>query len=62
MTATAPHGAPDALVEQLRPGGCLVYPARRDGRELLMRLRDGREEAVVAVRFVPLVEGTGEDG
>ena len=27
----------------------------RDGRELLMRFRDGVEEAVTGVRFVPLV-------
>jgi hypothetical protein len=29
----------------------------RGGRELLMRFRDGEEEAVTGVRFVPLVTG-----
>jgi protein-L-isoaspartate(D-aspartate) O-methyltransferase len=60
VTATASHAPPEPLVEQLRPGGSLVYPVRRDGHELLMRLRDGREQPVVPVRFVPLLEGTGD--
>jgi hypothetical protein len=29
----------------------------RDGRELLMRFRDGQAEAITGVRFVPLVTG-----
>jgi protein-L-isoaspartate(D-aspartate) O-methyltransferase len=60
VTATASHAPPEPLVEQLRPGGSLVYPVRRGGHELLMRLRDGREQPVVPVRFVPLLEGTGD--
>jgi protein-L-isoaspartate(D-aspartate) O-methyltransferase len=55
VTATAQGGPPPALVEQLAPGAALVCPVKRDGRELLLRLRDGAEEAVTAVRFVPLV-------
>jgi protein-L-isoaspartate(D-aspartate) O-methyltransferase len=60
VTATAASEPPSALAGQLAPGGALVCPVRRAGRELLMRFRDGRAEAVVPVRFVPLVEGTEE--
>jgi protein-L-isoaspartate(D-aspartate) O-methyltransferase len=56
VTATAKGGPPDALFQQLAPGAALVCPVERDGRELLMRFRDGHGEAVVPVRFVPLVE------
>src|SRR4051812_12929021 len=57
VTASAAGEPPPALFEQLAPGGTLVCPVERRGRELLMRFRDGEEEAVVQVRFVPLVEG-----
>jgi protein-L-isoaspartate(D-aspartate) O-methyltransferase len=55
VTATARERPPAALLEQLEPGAALVCPVDRDGRELLMRFRDGEEEAVTGVRFVPLV-------
>ena len=55
VTATAHTDPPPALVEQLAPGAALVCPVDRAGRELLMRFRDGQQEAVVPVRFVPLV-------
>jgi protein-L-isoaspartate(D-aspartate) O-methyltransferase len=57
VTATAPGEFPPALVEQLAPGAALVCPVARGRREHLIRLRDGEEEAVAAVRFVPLVSG-----
>ena len=57
VTATARGEPPPALFEQLEPGGVLVCPVEQSGRELLMRFGDGGEEAVVPVRFVPLVEG-----
>jgi protein-L-isoaspartate(D-aspartate) O-methyltransferase len=57
VTASAAGEPPAALFEQLAPGGTLVCPVDRDGRELLKRFRDGQEETVVPVRFVPLVEG-----
>ena len=57
VTATARGAPPRALSEQLAPGAALVCPVERDGRELLMRFRDGAEEAVTGVRFVPLVTG-----
>jgi protein-L-isoaspartate(D-aspartate) O-methyltransferase len=55
VTATADDQAPQALLEQLAPGAPLVIPLRRGGREHLVRIRDGREEIFVPVRFVPLV-------
>jgi protein-L-isoaspartate(D-aspartate) O-methyltransferase len=55
VTATARDEPPPALREQLAPGAALVCPIERGGRELLMRFRDGEEEAVTGVRFVPLV-------
>ena len=55
VTAAALDEPPEPLLEQLAPGAALVCPVERGGRELLMRFRDGEEEAVVPVRFVPLV-------
>jgi protein-L-isoaspartate(D-aspartate) O-methyltransferase len=55
VTATAEDRPPQALFDQLAPGGILVCPVARGRREHLMRFRDGEEEAVAAVRFVPLV-------
>jgi protein-L-isoaspartate(D-aspartate) O-methyltransferase len=55
VTATARDEPPPALLDQLEPGAALVCPVDRGGRELLMRFRDGEEEAVTGVRFVPLV-------
>jgi protein-L-isoaspartate(D-aspartate) O-methyltransferase len=57
VTATARDEPPAALFEQLEPGAALVCPVDRGRRELLMRFRDGTEEAVTGVRFVPLVTG-----
>ena len=56
VTATAQEDPPRALFDQLAPGAALVCPVERGGRELLMRFRDGEEEGIVPVRFVPLVE------
>jgi protein-L-isoaspartate(D-aspartate) O-methyltransferase len=57
VTATARHEPPAALFEQLLPGAALVCPVERGRHELLVRYRDGEEEAVAPVRFVPLLEG-----
>lgn len=57
VTATARDQPPPALLEQLAPGAALVCPVERGGREHLMRFRDGQEEALTGVRFVPLVTG-----
>src|SRR5215216_2501534 len=55
VTATAREEPPRALLDQLAPGGALVCPVARGRREHLMRFRDGEQETVAAVRFVPLV-------
>jgi protein-L-isoaspartate(D-aspartate) O-methyltransferase len=55
VTATALGDPPKPLFDQLAPGAALVCPVDRGGRELLMRFYDGEEEAIVPVRFVPLV-------
>jgi protein-L-isoaspartate(D-aspartate) O-methyltransferase len=55
VTATAEGEPPCALLDQLAPGAALVCPVARGRREHLMRFRDGQEEAIAAVRFVPLV-------
>ncbi len=57
VTAAAEGAPPAALVDQLAEGAALVCPVRRNGDERLILLRDGLEEALVPVRFVPLVEG-----
>jgi len=62
VTAAAPR-VPEALVEQLAPGGRMVIPVgERDGTQELIVLHkreDGRVErrSVLPVRFVPLVPG-----
>jgi protein-L-isoaspartate(D-aspartate) O-methyltransferase len=62
VTATAEDRPPAALIEQLAPDGRLVCPVRTAGGERLTRFRPGRAgEAVVPVRFVPLVEDAGGD-
>ena len=55
VTATARNRPPAALFEQLAPGAALVCPVDRGRSEFLMRFRDGQEETVTGVRFVPLV-------
>jgi protein-L-isoaspartate(D-aspartate) O-methyltransferase len=60
VTAAADGDPPAALREQLRPGGTLVCPVRKPAGEYLMRFRGGDAEVVAAVRFVPLVSGTGD--
>ena len=61
VTATALDEPPPALLAQLAPGAALACPVDRAGRELLIRFRDGVEEAVAPVRFVPLVSEEPEE-
>jgi protein-L-isoaspartate(D-aspartate) O-methyltransferase len=61
VTATAAGEPPPDLLEQLTEGGTLVCPVERGGREVLLRVRDGAEETLADVRFVPLVAG-GDPG
>ena len=60
VTAAAEGDPPAALFEQLEPGAPLVCPVRRPEGEHLIRFRDGDEEHVSAVRFVPLVQDAGD--
>ena len=55
VTATAKDHPPQALLDQLAEHAPLVIPIRRRGREHLVLYRDGTQEALVPVRFVPLV-------
>ncbi len=58
VTATAADEPPRALRDQAVPGAPIVLPLQRNGRELLVRIRDTSVETVTAVRFVPLMDGT----
>ena len=57
VVVTAAAGAvPQALLAQLKEGGRLVIPLGPKGDQRPLRIsRDGREEFLGAVRFVPLV-------
>lgn len=59
VTAAAEAGAPQALLDQLAPGAPLVCPIERRRHERLVRIRDGVEQTIIPVQFVPLVEGGG---
>lgn len=62
VTAGAPV-RPDTLLEQLKPGGIAIVPVDNEqGAQTLMRYQrteagELEERAMMAVRFVPLVEG-----
>ena len=60
VTAAAP-AMPQSLVEQLDDGGIMVVPVGTSGEQVLYRItRQGqelKEERLLDVRFVPLVEG-----
>ena len=62
VTAAAPH-VPQALVDQLKPGGRMVIPVGGESEiqylKLLVKRADGGvdEKRVLPVRFVPLVPG-----
>jgi protein-L-isoaspartate(D-aspartate) O-methyltransferase len=65
MVTAAAEDVPQALTDQLRPGGVLVMPVGPvDGVQKLMRLQRGAhgfsEQPVADVRFVPLIPGTAE--
>ncbi len=62
VTAAAPR-VPEALVEQLKPGGRLVIPVGEAGgaQELLLIVKTAagklERKSILPVRFVPLVPG-----
>lgn len=55
VTAMAPGGLPDALLEQLTSDGTLVCPVGEESMGSLVRYREGRSESLELVGFVPLV-------
>jgi protein-L-isoaspartate(D-aspartate) O-methyltransferase len=61
LVAAAPLTVPEALVEQLAPGGRLVVPVGPEGQQQLLRItrRDHglHREVLGAVSFVPLLAG-----
>ena len=64
VTAAAPY-IPDALLEQLKPGGILVIPVGKD-RQTMTRVRRVDEKDFVyeeldAFRFVPFLKGVIRD-
>jgi len=65
VTAAAP-AIPATLKQQLAPGGVLVIPLERPDGQYVVRLTRGpdgdREEDLLPVRFVPLVEGVAPSG
>ncbi len=61
LCAAAPEHVPQALLDQLAPGGRLVIPVGGAEQELLLVRREGDDfirERIEAVRFVPLLPGT----
>jgi protein-L-isoaspartate(D-aspartate) O-methyltransferase len=62
LMAAAPLALPQALFDQLGPGGRLIAPVGPEGRQQLMRItRRGDElhkEMLGLVSFVPLLQGT----
>ena len=66
IVTAATKEVPPGLIDQLAPGGILVVPVGREGRDqVLLRLTRGSdghlsEETLGEVRFVPLVAGLPE--
>lgn len=62
LAAAAPASIPQALVDQLRPGGRLVLPVGEASQDLLLLEKDPagqlQRRSVTGVRFVPM---TGDD-
>ena len=63
LVAAAPLVVPEALINQLAPGGRLIVPAGPDGQQQLLRIvkrENGLEKKVLGpVSFVPLLGGLG---
>jgi protein-L-isoaspartate(D-aspartate) O-methyltransferase len=61
LAAAAPLVVPEALLEQLAPGGRLVLPVGPEGQQQLLRVTRTetgvRQESLGPVSFVPLLAG-----
>jgi protein-L-isoaspartate(D-aspartate) O-methyltransferase len=60
IVTAAPERIPQALVEQLRPGGRLVIPVGKGYQELFLGIKAAHGldlKSIVPVRFVPMVRG-----
>jgi protein-L-isoaspartate(D-aspartate) O-methyltransferase len=64
IVTAAGHTVPKALLEQLAEGGVMVIPVGSDSEQVLLRIEkapDGiKQQHLMPVRFVPLIEGGGE--
>lgn len=63
IVTAAAHAVPASLLEQLAEGGIMVIPVGSENEQLLLRIEktpEGiRQQHLMSVRFVPLVEGRG---
>jgi protein-L-isoaspartate(D-aspartate) O-methyltransferase len=63
LVAAAPLIVPQALFDQLKPGGRLIVPVGPEGQQELMRFTQREQkiekQSLGAVAFVPLLGGTG---
>ncbi len=64
VLTASPPSVPDALFEQLAPGGRLVAPVGKGVTQRIVRWRKSRSglvsERLIGVRFVPMTGGSGE--
>jgi protein-L-isoaspartate(D-aspartate) O-methyltransferase len=62
IVTAASHAVPKALLEQLAEGGIMVIPVGSSTQQVLLRIEktpEGiRQQHLMDVRFVPLIEGT----
>ncbi len=63
IITAAPPEVPEALIQQLAPGGCMIVPVGKQGSQQLLRLtRRGtkvEQELLDLVSFVPMLSGRG---